>query len=488
MIRLRGSTGRWRWLVLRALLISGLAVLASCANPTGPSTASDEGGDGAGSVSGTNGEAGSVLVSLGSGGGLSASTIFPDQDLTAVASYRVSVSGGPIGANLPAPAHAAAHAATGQPVAGLTIGDIIPGTWTIEVEGLDQDGEPIFHGATEGVSVVAGQETSAAVTLGYIAFGEGGFAITISWPTDQNIKNVEYRLGPGPWSVVSGSQFELSPDGETTSAVISGAGYEAGSYRLTARLDAGTMVAWERYRAMIEEQLYVYQGIVTTAALSLSSEAFSFRPPDPGSWEDLEDSGGINIEPDGGITFNPEGYDPAAGGNNITVDPDDGSITFSNAGERRLYMDTPEVTHGRLELTDAGMTTGNGWGIYVHGALDGANRYSGYTIQFDPGLGNRIVVRQWRTNTEYNAFLNVSAADLGIDLFQPMDVTVTVNGGALLLEVTQAGNGTVEVFNETDITAIANFPGDARTSGFMGFRAWSGTDLTVGGVKLYVFD
>jgi hypothetical protein len=488
MIRLRGSTGQWRWLVLRALLIGGLAVLASCANPTGPATASDESGDGAPPVSGTPGEAGSVRVSIGSGDGLSASTIFPDQDLSAVASYRVSATDGPAGAPIPPPAFIAADEVTGQPASSLAIGEVVPGTWTIEVEGLDPSGEPIFHGAAQGVSVVAGQETTASITLGYIADGEGGFEITIEWPTGQNIKNVEYHLGPGPWSVVSGSEFELSPDGETTSAVISGSGFEAGSYRLTARLDAGTMVAWERYRAMIDERLYIYRGIATTTTITLGANAFSFRPPDPGSWEDLEDSGGINIEPDGGITFNPEGYDPAAGGNNIDVDPDDGSVTFSNAGERRLYMDTPEVTHGRLELTDAGMTTGNGWGIYVHGALDGSNRYSGYTIQFDPGLGNRIVVRQWRTNTEYNAFLNVGADGLGIDLYQPMDVTVTVNGGTLLVEVTQAGTGTVEVFNETDITAIANFPGDARTSGFMGFRAWSGTDLTVGGVKLYVFD
>jgi hypothetical protein len=291
----------------------------------------------------------------------------------------------------------------------------------------------------------------------------------------------------GTWSSVPSSAF-TTPGNGTTTATVSDTGVASGSYWITFRLDLGSLYD-PRYRAYVDELVYVYDNVETTATIELTSADISDPPPDPGSWEELEDNGDIEIAPDGGISFNPDGYTSTSGGSNIDVGQD-GSITYSGSGERRLYMDMPYVRAARLELTGVQMTQGNGWGVFFHALDSGTDNFTGYTLQFDPGLGDRIVIRQWVNDTEFTPFFGVDAADVGVDLRAEMDVTVHLDGpeirvdvdGQEIFRLPDAGAGLGNLVDE------ANFSLLAREEGFLGIRAWSSTDLQIQDVTLYVLD
>ena len=450
-----------------ALLL--ILMLGACTNPMSP---------GSNLETVNRAGTGGTLIVGAVPGDLTGSTIFPTVNLGEIATYRFSLSGGPSGASVPAASEVVADAG-GSFSGTVAFSDLVPGEWTATAEAVNGSDETLLSGSEESVTIVAGATASVEVSLGPAASGTGSYSVTISWPTDENAKAVEYSLDGEPWQRMEEGSFAES--GALSEVTITGTGVPAGDYIFTARLDMGSLV-WNRYRAYIDTRLQVRGNLETTATRSLTAADLSSRPPDPGSWEELEDNGDIEVAPDGGITFLPGGYDEAQGGGSIDVDPD-GSITYSGSGERRLYMEMPDVTHGRLEITGADFDTGNGWGIFFHGGEDASGRYSGYTLQFDPGLGNQIVVRRWVTNTEYAPFIQV--ASTATELYSPMDVILEINGPQLRVEV----NGN-EIINETDLTGAANGPGTPtpRESGFLGIRGWSGTDLTIEDLTLYVFD
>jgi len=149
-------------------------------------------------------------------------------------------------------------------------------------------------------------------------------------------------------------------------------------------------------------------------------------------------------------------------------------------------MATGDVGTARLSIDDVQATNSGGWGVAFWGGYSQTGEYgeyNGYTLQFDKGLGDRIVIRQWvdgrAQGVELTPFVNVAAADFGIDLFSPMDVALDLNSGALTLDVTQSGV-TVRVFDIPDLPAIATQPLVARSSGFLGVRTWNNAQLSIG--------
>lgn len=465
------------------IALAAITLLAACTSPFGPSqeeiSSPEQAGEGLGTVT--------LLVGgPGRHGELGANTIFPEIDISGIDTYRVTFTEGPAGA---APPVVEVPAATGgmllQPI---VVGDVVPGTWHVTVEALE-NGLVRLRGAQSSVAVSAGSISEIDVTLEPVEEGQGSISFSVQWPEDFPMAAVEYRLetdgATSGWITIPTADF--SSAGGLYSAPIHVPAVSAGVHLFSIRLDAGAL-RWNRYRALAEEIVYVYDGTTTSATFSLTANAFAIRPPEPGSWEELEQEGIIVINPDGSVSFTEEGYNYAAGGGNISVDPEDYSITFSGSGERRLYMNMPGVTSARLEIRDAHMTQGNGWGVFFHGSEQTqGTSFSGYTLQFDPGLGNRIVVRQWVNGGERAPFISVEAATLGIDLYQPKNVFLQVDGPALLVQVEHPpGSPPLTVIEESDITSMPGVTGAARSEGFMGLRNWSSTDLTIGEIKLFI--
>jgi hypothetical protein len=129
-------------------------------------------------------------------------------------------------------------------------------------------------------------------------------------------------------------------------------------------------------------------------------------------------------------------------------------------GERRLVF-------GDTEWTDYTITTianlkedGRGYGVYYR--ADGEDDITGYIFQYDPGLGNKLVVRKVSDGKEAYPFQTIKMSEVFPDDFQVTDkdhkIEISVEGDRHIIKVDD-----IEVFN---------FEDDWRDKGCGGLRAW----------------
>jgi hypothetical protein len=111
---------------------------------------------------------GSLTVSTSAEG---AKTIAPESGEIAVASYSVTGTG-------PGDATFSPVTSDSSP---LTVPNLIEGTWSITVEGLNES-EEVVCSKTQDVVIVSGENTSATFSL-ELAAGSGNASITITWPS-----------------------------------------------------------------------------------------------------------------------------------------------------------------------------------------------------------------------------------------------------------------------------------------------------------------
>ena len=150
-----------------------------------------------------------------------------------------------------------------------------------------------------------------------------------------------------------------------------------------------------------------------------------------------------------------------------------GSLRFTNPSDEN------RVAFGQLSWTDytvhvrATLASGNGYGIYYRS--DGKAGYSpgitGYCFQFDPGLGNRLVVRKVVNGSEQDPFQSVAmSASIVASLHGPHDISVAVKGDHHVISV--------------DGVVILDFHDNTFTSGMAGLRGWSGCDPSFSAVSV----
>ena len=119
-----------------------------------------------------------------------------------------------------------------------------------------------------------------------------------------------------------------------------------------------------------------------------------------------------------------------------------GSLRFTNPSDEN------RVAFGQLSWTDytvhvrATLASGNGYGIYYRS--DGKAGYSpgitGYCFQFDPGLGNRLVVRKVVNGSEQDPFQSVAmSASIVAALHGPHDISVAGKGDHHVISVDGVG-------------------------------------------------
>lgn len=460
-MRLRHSI----WIVF---LVSVL--LASCTSPFVSVTGS--------------GDTGALTVSV-SDGQLGASTVFPSIDRESLV-YRFELRNDAAGEEV-------VHVA-GEQESEFT--DLVPGAWTVTVVAAFGPAEnaswdtPVLRGATP-VQVRAGEQLQIVVVLQVPESGRGGLDFMISWPEEESVVAVEYRLdtdgSSGDWERIPSTSF-LTADG-STSVAVSMRDLVPGDYILTARLDAGESRDL-RYRAHVEEVIHIVPGVVTEAGFALSGDEFSRVPIEPGTWEFFEQEGQIVINADGSIQFTDTGFRYAVNEDFIRVDPESYAISFEGNGEKRLFGDMPDVSSIRVEVRGAFIDgERGGWGLFFHGTDPEGNRdFNGWTLQVDPGLGNTIVLRQWTQGRERQPALRVEQDDHGIDWDQPLGLNVDIDGFALHAEVVQDG-ATRVVVDVADMRDLDNvIRGQARDSGFVGLRSWASTPVTIEEMRLILPD
>ncbi len=107
----------------------------------------------------------------------------------------------------------------------------------------------------------------------------------------------------------------------------------------------------------------------------------------------------------------------------------------------------------------ATLTQGNGYGVYYR--ADGNPNITGYVFQFDPGLGNKFVVRKVVGGREQSPFQSVSMP-AGFPIYnQSHDISISVTGDRHIIKV--------------DGQPVLEFRDSTFASGAGGFRTWGNT-------------
>ena len=106
--------------------------------------------------------------------------------------------------------------------------------------------------------------------------------------------------------------------------------------------------------------------------------------------------------------------------------------------------------------TTAQLVSGNGYGLYYR--CDSNANISGYVFQFDPGLGNKFVVRKVTGGNESSPFQTVS-----------MPPSFQVNGQHSISVSVQGDHQVIKV----DGTTVMDFHDSTYSSGTVGLRSWA---------------
>ncbi len=110
--------------------------------------------------------------------------------------------------------------------------------------------------------------------------------------------------------------------------------------------------------------------------------------------------------------------------------------------------------------TSAVLKQGNGYGIYYR--ADGKSNISGYVFQYDPGLGNKFVVRKVINGQEQAPFQTASMPT-GFPIYnQSHDISIAVVGDRTVIKM--------------DNQTIMDFKDSSFASGSGGFRTWGSTE------------
>jgi hypothetical protein len=175
----------------------------------------------------------------------------------------------------------------------------------------------------------------------------------------------------------------------------------------------------------------------------------------PGKWSSADSSSTSTVTTD----FS---YSQAwAGANTWTVTDD----VVSSDGNNGFLLD--DTVYENVTITvDATLSSGNGYGIVYNATKTGNSFPDGYAFQFDPGLGNKFVIRLYQDGKE-SVIGSVSMSDIfgsSFDLSAEHQISITVVDN----------NHTISV----DGQVVLSLYNDTYSSGSVGYRTWSGSDAT----------
>jgi type II secretion system protein G len=137
----------------------------------------------------------------------------------------------------------------------------------------------------------------------------------------------------------------------------------------------------------------------------------------------------------------------------------DGKLVPPTAGGRLAFGDT-SWTDVQLDV-NATLNSGPGYGVYFRS--DGKPAISGYCFQFDPGLGNKFVVRKVVGGVE-SAPIATAKMPAGFKIY----------GVQHAIGINAVGN---HIICTVDGVTVLDFTDNTFASGSAGLRGWSGTDV-----------
>ena len=144
----------------------------------------------------------------------------------------------------------------------------------------------------------------------------------------------------------------------------------------------------------------------------------------------------------------------------------DGSLTTPNTGASQRYAFGDTSWQDYSITANVNLESGNGYGIYYR--ADGEQDITGYIFQYDPGLGNKFVVRKVVEGSEQAPFQEVKMTDV-------MGSDFDVKGTSHEIIIKVVGDSHVI---SVDGVEVLSFTDSDFTEGSGGLRKW-GNGVTV---------
>ena len=114
-----------------------------------------------------------------------------------------------------------------------------------------------------------------------------------------------------------------------------------------------------------------------------------------------------------------------------------------------------------------------GYGVYYR--ADGERDITGYVFQYDPGLGDKFVVRKVEKGRETSPIASVQIAKVMGDDFDimrtPHAISISINGSSHSIKV--------------DGTEVLSFNDSTYSSGSAGLRTWHGMAVALRHLTIY---
>ncbi|HOV89995.1 MAG TPA: prepilin-type N-terminal cleavage/methylation domain-containing protein [Syntrophorhabdaceae bacterium] len=138
-----------------------------------------------------------------------------------------------------------------------------------------------------------------------------------------------------------------------------------------------------------------------------------------------------------------------------------GTLVPTGAGENRIAFGDKNWRDYTVNV-NATLTRGNGYGVYYR--TDGNPNITGYIFQYDPGIGNKFIVRKVINGAEQSPFQSVNMPQ-GFPIYnQSHEISITVQGSNHLIKI--------------DGQTIMNFTDTTFEAGMAGLRSWSNSKVS----------
>ena len=80
-----------------------------------------------------------------------------------------------------------------------------------------------------------------------------------------------------------------------------------------------------------------------------------------------------------------------------------------------------------VNLNGVTLSSGPGYGIFFRSSLNSSKQMNGYALQYDPGLGNYLVIRRWGNGKEVNP--PVAKVPINSTIYNvPHDIKIVAKG------------------------------------------------------------
>ncbi len=150
----------------------------------------------------------------------------------------------------------------------------------------------------------------------------------------------------------------------------------------------------------------------------------------------------------------------------------DGILTTTKAGESRAIFSGTNGTDYDIKMNAVYLSGSGGYGTYYRATENSA--ISGYCFQFDPGAGNRFLIRKVVDGKEGAAFITTTMTTVSpsFNPQAPHDIEISVIGDQHVIKV--------------DGVIVMNFKDSTFTEGSVGVRTWSDAKVSIGDVSVEV--